>query len=172
MANRVALGKIGSDFGIKVSKKGQNALTATNENLLFDSTAFRTGQIYAGGFDLNLGDSADNFLTTGSKSSLGYIPAVIFSEKNRGEREHDDFISNFVSEVSLWKTTTSTVTPITADAFTFTEQDPVGTLTAPLPSDGRNYAGVHSSKENALNVNYFVLRIPCAYGYMNSTYFG
>ena len=52
MANRVALGKIGSDFGIKVSKKGQNALTATNENLLFDSTAFRTGQIYAGGFDL------------------------------------------------------------------------------------------------------------------------
>ena len=64
MANRVALGKIGSDFGIKVSKKGQNALTATNENLLFDSTAFRTGQIYAGGFDLNLGDSADNFLTT------------------------------------------------------------------------------------------------------------
>ena len=171
MANRVLLGNDGSNYVLKVSKKAQNVLTASSSNLLFDSTKARTGQIYAGGFDLNLGDSADNFLTTGSKSNLGYIPAVIFTEKNNGERENDDFISNFVSEVSLWKTTTTTVTPITADAFTFTEQDPVGTLSAPLPNDNRNYSGVSSAREDATNVNYFVLRIPCAYGYMTSTNF-
>jgi len=173
MANRVLLGKIsGSTFGVKVSKKGQNVLSASTDNLLFDSTTFRSGQMYAGGFDLNLGDSADNYLTTGSKASLGYIPAVVFTERERGEREHSDFVSNFVSEVSLWKTTTSTVTPITPSAFTFTETDPVTALAAPLPSDGRGHDGVSNARQNATNVNYFVLRIPCAYGYMNSTYFG
>ena len=39
MANRVLLGKIsGSTFGVKVSKKGQNVLSASIINLLFDST--------------------------------------------------------------------------------------------------------------------------------------
>ena len=77
---------------MKVSKKGQNVLSASTDNLLFDSTTFRSGQMYAGGFDLNLGDSADNYLTTGSKASLGYIPAVVFTERERGERENSDFV--------------------------------------------------------------------------------
>ena len=40
------------------------------------------------------------------------------------------------------------------------------------PSDGRAYDGVSTANENALDVSFFVLRIPCAFGYMNSTYFG
>ena len=36
-------------------------------------------------------------------------------------------------------------------------------------ADGTIFA---SANENAINVNYFVLRIPCAFGYMNNTYFG
>ena len=40
MANRVVIGNLsGSDYGIKISRRGQNVLTATGKDLLFDSTA-------------------------------------------------------------------------------------------------------------------------------------
>ena len=40
MANRVVIGKLsGSDYGLKISRRGQNVLTATGKDLLFDSTA-------------------------------------------------------------------------------------------------------------------------------------
>ena len=81
------------------------------KDLLFDSTSVRTGLVYAGAKGLNLGDSADNFLTTGSKASLGYIPLVIAVEKNMGNRlEGDGSEYVEIDEISLWKTTTSTFT--------------------------------------------------------------
>ena len=136
------------------------------KDLLFDSTSVRTGLVYAGAKGLNLGDSADNFLTTGSKASLGYIPLVIAVEKNMGERfEGDGSEYVEIDEISLWKTTTSTFTPCTATTLS-------GTTTYDGPVDGRGYDQISSTNENALNVSYFVLRIPCAYGYMTSTYFG
>ena len=70
--------------------------------------------------------------------------------------------------MSIWKTTTSTVTPCTANVATVVGQ----TFFGVRPSDGRGYDQVNASQENALNVSYFVLRIPCAWGYMNDTYFG
>lgn len=170
MANRVLIGKMGSDFGIKVSKEGFDVTTTADKNLLFDSTSRRTGLVYAGATGLNLGDSADNYLTTGSKTSLGYPPLVIFSEKNNGNLIFGDSGAGGgdVSQMSIWKTTTSTVTPCTANVATVVGQ----TFFGVRPSDGRGYDQVNASQENALNVSYFVLRIPCAWGYMNDTYFG
>jgi len=171
MANRVLLGQLASGVhGLKVSKPGINALTAATKDLLFDSTSVRTGMVYAGGQDLTLNDAADNYLTTGSKASLGYIPLVIFSEKNNGQIEVDDIdTSLYGSEISSWKTTTSTVTPVTCQTGGVVSGNQ---LEGGLPTNGRGYDGISSANENAINVNYFVLRIPCAFGYMNNTYFG
>ena len=99
MANRVLLGDLGSTYGVRISKPGVNALTGAAKDMLFDSTSVRTGMVYAGGQDLTLNDAADNYLTTGSKASLGYIPLVLFSEKNNGEIEFDDLdVSLYCSE--------------------------------------------------------------------------
>ena len=58
MANRVQLGNLGSGvFGLKVSKPSVNVLTASDKDLLFDSTKARTGQIYAGANGLNFFES-------------------------------------------------------------------------------------------------------------------
>ena len=171
MANRVLIGKMGSDFGIKVSKEGFDVTTTADKNLLFDSTSRRTGLVYAGATGLTLNDSADNYLTTGSKTSLGYPPLVIFSEKNNGNLQFDDFQGD-VSQMSIWKTTTSTVTPCTANVAAVSFFGGNNIFTGTLPSDGRGYDSVNPSNENAINVSYFVLRIPCAWGYMNDTYFG
>lgn len=170
MGNRVLLGNLGSNtFGLKVSKEGADVTTCAQKDLLFDSTSVRAGLVYAGAKALTLNDSADNFLTTGSKASLGYIPLVISVEKNMGERfEGDGSEYVEIDEISLWKTTTSTYTPCTATTLS---GGGIGS-DYPGPTDGRNYDQISSTNENAINVSYFVLRIPCAYGYMTSTYFG
>ena len=179
MANRVVLGKLpDGNFGLLVSKPTENVLTTASKNMLFDSRLNRTGQVYAGANNIaSIGASGDNFLTTNSKSSLGYIPLVIVSEKNKGERilltantAIDEF---FLDNVSIWKTTTSTFTPAEARA----NPDDGGTLDNDTPADGRAYTvgtggSLGAGILNALNVSYFVLRIPCAYGYMTTSNFG
>ncbi len=169
MANRVLLGNRSTGgYGLYVSKEGADVTSCAKKDLLFDSTSFRSGMVYAGAKNLTLNDSADNFLTTGSKPSLGYIPLVISVEKNMGERfEYDGSESVDIDEISLWKTTTSTYTPCTARTL-----DGASSTAYGGPANGRNYDQISSTNENAINVSYFVLRIPCAYGYMTSTYFG
>jgi len=103
-----------------------------------------------------------NFLTTGNKTSLGYIPLVVFSERNKGELDIDEGDASYwFQERSFFKTTTSHFVPAT---MTVDTNDG--------PNDGRNYDQTSSLAEDARNVSFFVLRIPCAYGYMTSTYFG
>ena len=167
MANRVLLGNRSTGgYGLYVSKDGADVTSCAKKDLLFDSTSVRSGMVYAGAKNLTLNDSADNFLTTGSKASLGYIPLVISVEKNMGERfDYDGSESVDIDEISLWKTTTSTYTPCTARTLGSTNG-------YSGPVDGRGYDHISSTNENAINVSYFVLRIPCAYGYMTSTYFG
>ena len=175
MANRVLLGKLpDGNFGLLVSKPTENVLTTAAKNMLFDSRLNRTGQVYAGANNIgSIGSSGDNFLTTNSKSSLGYIPLVIVSEKNKGEREEQQ--GYFVNNVSIWKTTTSTFTPVEARANPTTSSP--ASIDNNTPGDGRTYnAGSTGSPSSgvldALNVSYFVLRIPCAYGYMTTSNFG
>ena len=168
MANRVLLGNRSTGgYGLYVSKEGQNVLTCADKELIFDSRANRTGLVYAGATGLDLGDSADNFLTTGSKASLGYPPLVVVSEKNTGER-YSSSADQYTDQISFWKTTTSTITPATGQTATNNS----GVLSGTSPSDGRAISGVSTAQEDANDVSYFVLRIPCAYGYMTSTYFG
>lgn len=168
MGNRVLLGNRSTGgYGLYVSKDGADVTSCAKKDLLFDSTSVRSGMVYAGAKNLTLNDSADNFLTTGSKPSLGYIPLVISVEKNMGERfEYDGSESVDIDEISLWKTTTSTYTPCTARTLDGQTTEYAG------PANGRGYDQIASTDENAINVSYFVLRIPCAYGYMTSTYFG
>ena len=175
MANRVVLGKLpDGNFGLLVSKPTENVLTTAAKNMLFDSRLNRTGQVYAGANNIaSIGASGDNFLTTNSKSSLGYIPLVIVSEKNKGQRFQVGGDEYFVDNVSIWKTTTSTFTPAQARA----NPDDGGTLDNDTPADGRAYqvgtgGSLGAGILNALNVSYFVLRIPCAYGYMTTSNFG
>jgi len=64
MVDRVIVGKLDStNYGMKVSKPGVNVNTATDKELLFDSTKGRTGQIYAGANNLTfvetVGDGAE-----------------------------------------------------------------------------------------------------------------
>ena len=168
MANRVLLGNRSTGgYGLYVSKEGQNVLTCADKELLFDSRANRTGLVYAGATGLNLGDSADNFLTTGSKASLGYPPLVVVSEKNTGER-YSSSADQYTDQISFWKTTDSTITPATGQVGVTNS----GVLSGDIPTNGRAISGVSDTQEDATNVSYFVLRIPCAYGYMTSTYFG
>ena len=167
MANRVLI----DSNGIKVSKPGQNVLTATNQNLIFDSSKVRTGQIYAGGTNLNLGDSSSNFLTTSSKANLGYIPLVCISEKNNGDLDPNLGGSEelWISNISIWEFTSSTIQPVSFEPDTPSGS---GTMDSVHIGNGRHYSNTSNANEDALNVNYVVLRIPCAYGYMTSTYFG
>ena len=96
MANRVLLGQIsGTTYGLRISKKGQNVLTATGKNLLFDSTnqspIFFSKTINIGNnaivhdigsrssFDATLG-----YITHGG-TKLQYNPLVIVIEDATGQ---------------------------------------------------------------------------------------
>ncbi|QDP49527.1 MAG: hypothetical protein GOVbin3695_56 [Prokaryotic dsDNA virus sp.] len=178
MANRVRFGNLGSSqFGLKVSKPNKNVLTCADKDLLFDSTRNRTGLIYAGGGPINFSSSStpsetqgQNFLITSKKDALGYIPLIVAVEKNRGELDvYSGDEQFFVSDISLFETTTVDFCPIEADVSK--SQQNTSVQSQSTPDRGRSYSGVATSREDCLNCSFFVLRIPCGYGYMNSTYF-
>lgn len=188
MANRVLLGDIGSsNYGLKVSKPGENVLTTTDKNLIFDSRKNRNGQVVGGGVDINFdngtaSNSASetqglNYLSaTGiRKAQLGFIPLVLHVEKNIGEFE--DFAVGdrdiYVSDIAMMESTATLICPVTYEPANDTNDETPHTtaISAATPTRGRNYDGLTSAKEDCLNCSYYVLRIPCAYGYMTSTYF-
>lgn len=76
MARRIILGQLsGSTYGLKVSKKGQDANSATGKNLLFDSTNTGKSPIYFGK-TISVGNNAINHDIGGRSSfdgSVGYI---------------------------------------------------------------------------------------------------
>ena len=76
MARRIILGQLsGSTYGLKVSKKGQDANSATGKNLLFDSTSAGKSAIYFGK-TVNVGNNfISNEISTRSDfdGSAGYI---------------------------------------------------------------------------------------------------
>lgn len=73
MTNRVLLGKKGSDYGLWVSKPGQNVLTASDDNMLL-STDFQAFQIVASGVINNPSNNTDYNLTI---PNLGFTPIVL-----------------------------------------------------------------------------------------------
>ena len=130
-----------------------------------------------------------NYLTgTGStKAGLGYIPLITLAEENTGtaqqdgdEEDYDSFEQ--VSTFSIWETTATHMFPASgeSDAPTNTGNS-VGRNNASIFTAGgpvirgRSYNILEDNDENKTECSgcsFFVLRIPLAYGYMNSTYYG
>jgi len=119
-----------------------------------------------------------------TKASLGYIPLLILSETNSGaydfeESDGDEEFMESVSRISLWRTTATHMYPASADAnlpHVSAGNNPIARLDRATdlgaPTNiGRDYYA--DDVDNSMtNASFFVLRIPCGYGYMNSTYFG
>ena len=98
MPRRIILGKLASGvYGLKVSKKGQDANSATGKNLLFDSTSAGKSPIYFGK-TINVGnnlisheistrsdfDGSAGYITV-SGTKLQYNPLVIVLEDATGQ---------------------------------------------------------------------------------------
>ena len=160
MANRILAGnRATGGYGLYVSKANSNVLICDRKELLFDSSQKRAGDVYAGGTQSST--SGQNFLTTSSKASLGYIPLVVSTEDKRGEKDTTDGDEEFYqSRTDFIETTINSVTPKTMDGQ-------ISSSTSALPSPV-------ASRETAsacTNFKFMVLKIPCAYGYMTSANF-
>ena len=163
MANRVLLGnRATGGMGAYVSKAGNNVLTCDRKELLFDSSQNRAGEVYAGGSQSSLGNSGQNFLTTSSKSSLGYIPMVIHTEDKRGE--FDDNVGDetlYLERTDTIETTTSTIKPITIGTEISSNTVSLELITVQNRKNGLG----------CTNIKFMVLKIPLAYGYMTNANF-
>ena len=160
MANRVLLGnRTTGGYGLYVSKANSNVLTCDRKELLFDSSQKRAGEVYAGGTQSST--SGQNFLTTGSKDSLGYIPLVIHMEDKMGEKDIINGDESFYeSNTALMETTLTTITPKSMEGA-------VSSSSSSLP----NPINSRDSGSACTNLRFMVLKIPCAYGYMTSANF-
>ena len=163
MANRVLLGKSGSAHVLKISRKGDNVLSPSNP-LLFDSSKSGwSGQVYAGG-SASSTTSITWSATKGSLSIAGanVIPLIVAADSQRGSiringavtsgLNGSDFRTN--SQQSIFETTASTLKPLKV-----INQNP-STTSATTIATGRT----------STNLKFLVLKMPCAFGYMNSTY--
>lgn len=176
MANRVLLGNLGSTFGLKVSKEGQNVLTTSDKNLIFDSTKPRTGQVYAGGS--NSGQSSAITWTSGSKPTLTYIPIyLIFEEGAKVVHEtyvtqgynQDDTVTMVNNQAAGWELTNTSLAPRTTDDNGWITHNEVNVNnTYPYLSD-TSFALFSSSRTSGAT-KFIILRIPCGFGFMGSTY--
>lgn len=119
-----------------------------------------------------------------TKPSLGYVPLLILNEKVAGGYEGEVQDENFeiINRLSLWKTTATHMYPIGGSAnipgsVGSNSSDNGGTQCGPPVFVGREYDYNDSwdtgpVDTNMTNASFLVLRMPCAYGYMTSTYFG
>lgn len=88
MANRVLLGQDGSDYVLKVSKEGVNVLTASDEDLIFDSTKPESSFIIKSGtVSLTTGNAVKGQTPMGTSSwvnfgqTLSYYPLVVINRQ-------------------------------------------------------------------------------------------
>ena len=142
MANRVVLGKDGSDYCLKVSEPGDNVLSPS-EPLIFDSTVVRTGQVYAGGNSSSLSSSGVDWSAT--KGQLGYIPLVTQTNDDNGNKMfyNTTILEEYIDYYGACRTTLTSLIPSVVDD------------------------GVQDVSHN--NVFFMVLRIPMQYGKMTDS---
>mgnify|MGYP003653732622 CR=1 FL=1 len=163
MTARVLLGNDGSTYVLKIARKGDNVLSPSNP-LLFDSTkSYWSGQVYAGGSASSTTSITWN-ATKGSLSIAGanVIPLIVAADSQRGSirvvgavtsgLSGSDFRDN--SQQSIFETTTSTLKPLKV-----INQNPSLTSTATI-----------ATNRTSTNLKFLVLKMPCAFGYMNDTY--
>lgn len=168
MGNRVLMGNRSTGgYGLYVSKAGSNVLNCDKKELLFDASQKRAGEIYAGG-NLSSISGEQNFLTTSSKASLGYIPMVVCTEDKNGEFQNNGWQQGYgtaiwQNETAMMQTTLTSIRPI---KFSVTNNDN-HTGESGIAA-GRSNSG---SAPNCTNLKFMVLKIPLAYGYMTSANF-
>ena len=176
MANRVLLGNRSTGgYGVYVSKANSNVLTCDDKDLLLSSNQKVSGAmpVYAGGSQSSLSSSL-NFLTTSSKDDLGYIPLVITNEvENRvwnwgAKTSGAADIQLCQNNVSFFTYTSSTLTPALLRPFPANDVD--GVVETRRTSTG-DYGSNTGGTQACTGLEFVVLKIPCAYGYMTSTYF-
>ena len=162
--HRLILEKIGSDMVI--------TYPASNSLETFVGIA-------GGTYDYpELSSTGVNYLTASGKPGLGYVPLIVLSEQHGGGYEGEDQeeeIYESVNRLSLFKTTSTHMYPIEAAADLPSDQSSNGTDVGVPTAIGRGYtynAADIEQETEMINASFFVLRIPCAYGYMTSTYFG
>jgi len=135
----------------------------------------------------DLASNGVNYLTASgnTKPSLGYVPLIMLTETVNGVKETADEygdleVFEIISRVNLWETTASHMYPARAEADLQSiqmssgggeaQEVNQGTEIGNPTSKGREYFddAIDSKMSNA---QFFVLRVPCAYGYMTSSYF-
>lgn len=100
MADRILIGKDNAGtYKLKVSKPTQNVLSDGQDDMLFDSARYRTGQVHktvanASGFNNFLGSDTD--LADGTE----YMPLCIFFEKHHRTRVTKTSTSDYYSSTS------------------------------------------------------------------------
>ena len=158
--NRVLMGNRSTGgYGLYVSKAHSDVLDCDRKELLFDSSQKRAGDVYAGGTQTST--SGQNYLSTSSKASLGYIPLVVSTEDKRGERDYQEGDEEFyISRTDFIETTINSVTPKTME----------GGVSSSTTALGGCVESRHSA-DACTNFKFMVLKIPCAYGYMTSANF-
>ena len=185
MANRVLIGNKDASaspgtnygYGMFVSKAGKDVLTCGRKDLLFDSSQGTGGSafVYAAGHDLDI-SSAHNFLTTNSKDNLGYIPLVVHAEDIQNQTHNWATSAGYqtrewyATRTDILQTTSSTITPYRLGAGNAPGALPVAGRRTTSAEVGLQY-DVDGTTHACTSLGYFVMKLPCAYGYMNSTYF-
>ena len=79
MANRVLLGKRGSDYGLFVSKPTKDVTSADRKDLIFDTTDLRTSSIH-GIKEITLSSGTGNVNHNSNGSSMGFIPFILWTQ--------------------------------------------------------------------------------------------
>lgn len=170
MGASATVSRIPDTVGLKISKPGVDVTTATQKDLLINTGLGKMGQVYAGGNISAVSNNATvNYLTvTGSgKPYLGYHALVLTREDAAGDstisssgntEAWTDNVSHFMINPYVFKPTAPNlnISSISSGSTTWS------------PLDG----GTRSQTVACTNLKYYVLRIPCGYGFMNSTYFG
>tara|TARA_B100001094_G_scaffold116170_1_gene112102 strand:- start:12212 stop:13171 length:960 start_codon:yes stop_codon:yes gene_type:complete len=161
MANRVLAGNHPTyGYGLFVSQPGINVLTASTNQLVFDSRTFRSGVIYK---TFSPSTTSDK---TWTSSSLGYIPAVITA----GIRPDNYFFVDQISIGGVPPTFGLTLDFQTAPFTELTETTIDDFKQLPKGNSGgyNSNTNIHVSNYSTSNV-YAFLRFPCHYGKMNSS---
>ena len=119
MANRVQLGKRGSEYGLWISKPGSNVLTCDQEDMLFDSTNMDYGQTLARGYiagdagatnvTVTVRDGVDPFVIT---RGLDYLTKKMSTRRSANTNTQSFFTTggNYVTVTVSTSGNSSTVT--------------------------------------------------------------
>lgn len=160
-------GTSGTSYGLRISKSNVDVTNCRADQVLFDSRFNRTGGIYGGGFSSSISTtSTTGFNFKGSKTELAYIPLVWATEDKQGSTDtmaNSNNVQDYADRINFYTYTKTNIIP----SQIFSNVDAYG-ANSYATQTGRNKI----TGGQCQNLNLRVLKIPNAYGYMTSAYFG